>query len=177
MRESHVCGLKTSILRINDNFSPLTNKSRKNCSLIFDFLKNIPERQFESVMTLCHPAKSKHAKVVAFQIALKQCSKDVGTSSEDFGKVQKASENWRKSSGVAGTFLNDDPSKAKISQKKKKKLARIWLFISRKKGIRFIISRKFRQSMSLFIYVSEMEGDDRLWTSNAAPVSCVTVLK
>ena len=30
--------------------------------------------------------------------------------------------------------------------------------------------------MSLFIYVSEMEGDDRLWTSNAAPVSCVTVL-
>ena len=33
MRESHACGLKTSISRIKNNFSRLTHKSRMSCSL------------------------------------------------------------------------------------------------------------------------------------------------
>ena len=39
MRESHGCGIKTSISRIKDNFSRLTHKSGQIVSLIHDLTK------------------------------------------------------------------------------------------------------------------------------------------
>ena len=97
MRESHACGLKTSISRIKDNFSRLTHKSGRvvqKTSIHFRFV----------IYYFLAP----YNKRKSFQMSLirsnRKCSKIVGISSDIFGNVRKSSENHWKSSEVGRTF-------------------------------------------------------------------------
>jgi len=102
---SHACGLMTSISRIKDNFSLLTQKSGQNISS--HVINNENSIQFFRIIFqkaekgaewwFCILTKSKQTGIVT------KCSKVVGTSSDIFGKVRKFSKNRRKSSEVAGS--------------------------------------------------------------------------
>ena len=98
MRESHACGLKTSISRIEDNFSRLTHKSGRVLlkKLSFHF-------PICYVLFLCSFNNRK-----SFQMSTIRsnpiCSKVIGISLDIFGNVWKSSENRQKSSEVDRTF-------------------------------------------------------------------------
>ena len=100
MRESHACGLNTSISRIEDNFSRLTHKSGRSVLKKLHFISDL--FCIISLLFIVTIAKAfKHLQSVRMVLT---CSKVVGISSDIFGNISKSSENRRKSSEVARTF-------------------------------------------------------------------------
>ena len=97
MRESHACGLKTSISRTKDNFSRLTHKSERavqKTSFNFRFV----------VYYFFAPYNNRKSFQMSIICSNRKCSKVIGISSDIFGNVRTSSENHRKSSEVAWTF-------------------------------------------------------------------------
>ena len=98
MRESHACGLKTSISRIEDNFSRLTHKSGrvvlKKRHFILDLL---------CIISLLFLTIAKAFKCLQ-SVRIVSVSLSVSVCSDIFGNVRNSSENRRKSSEVARTF-------------------------------------------------------------------------
>ena len=87
LRESYACGLKTSISRIKDNFSRLTQKSSQILCVL--------TKSYQSTL-----------KVSSFR-QLRKCSNVFGNICRHFkifGNVRKSSEIRWKSSDVARTF-------------------------------------------------------------------------
>ena len=96
MRESHACGLKTSISRIEDNFSRLTHKSGRVVLKKLHFISDLL-----CIISLLFVTIAKAFKCLQ---SVYKCSKVVGIFSDIFGNVRKSSKNHRKSSEVAQTF-------------------------------------------------------------------------
>ena len=95
MRESHACGLKTSISCVKDNFSCLTHKSG-SCSTKTSF-----HFRFVNFFALYNNRKSFQMSTIRSN---RKCSKVVGISSDIFSNFQKSWKNCRKSSEEARTF-------------------------------------------------------------------------
>ena len=95
MHESHACGLKTSISCIKDNFSRRTQKSGwvilKQLHFISDLL---------CIISLLFITIAKAFKF--YNLSVQRLLEHLQTF---FGNVRKSSENRRKSSEVARTFL------------------------------------------------------------------------
>ena len=108
IRESHGCGIKTSISLIKDNFSRLTHKSGQIVSLIhdltkiqFNFQENVPKRR--RMITL-RPSEIKTSENFRLPNSFGSAQNVVSPSSDSFWNFRNCSENRRKSSEGTGTF-------------------------------------------------------------------------
>ena len=107
MRESHACGLKTSIPCIEDNFSILPDSQiQMSCSKKTSFHFRFAMYYF---FALYNNRKSFQMSTIRLN---HKCSKVVGVSSDIFGNVRKSSEIFGSGSDVFG---NPDHDETKFS--------------------------------------------------------------
>ena len=118
-----------------------------------DFLKNIPERQFEW-WWLCVTRRNQNTRcrlLNSFETVLKGRRNIFGTfwhSSEVFGQLGKSSE-------AAGTFMNDDPSKAEISRIDPEKVGRyLVVYLQKERHSFHNLQKILSKYVSVYVYMS-----------------------